>query len=124
MLSWPPWCKEKERPCEQQKEEVVVVAEGEEEYEDCIDIISTRNSIFDHIYAPFPEIEESQPGNGTTQITYAGAIRSALDKLIVRKEGVAIGQDIGKLGGVMTATAENCCAIPISKWCWRWPSQG
>ena len=62
-------------------------------------------SIFDHIYAPFPEIEESQPGNGTTQITYAGAIRSALDKLIVRKEGVAIGQDIGKLGGVMTATA-------------------
>lgn len=54
MLSWPPWCKEKERPCEQQKEEVVVVAEGEEEYEDCIDIISTRNSIFDHIYFKRP----------------------------------------------------------------------
>jgi len=63
------------------------------------------DSIFEHIYAPFPEIPESSPGEGTTQITYAGAIRAALDKLISRHEGVVIGQDVGKLGGVMTATA-------------------
>jgi pyruvate/2-oxoglutarate/acetoin dehydrogenase E1 component len=63
------------------------------------------DSIFEHIYAPFPDVVESQPGEGTTQITYAGAIRSALDKLISRQNGVAIGQDIGRLGGVMTATA-------------------
>jgi 2-oxoisovalerate dehydrogenase E1 component len=63
------------------------------------------DSIFDHIYAPFPEHAESEPGEGNTQVTYAGAIRSALDKLISRQEGVVIGQDVGKLGGVMTATA-------------------
>jgi 2-oxoisovalerate dehydrogenase E1 component len=63
------------------------------------------NSIFEHIYAPFPDIPESQPGEGSTQITYAGAIRAALDKLISRHDGVIVGQDVGKLGGVMTATA-------------------
>ena len=35
----------------------------------------------------------------------AGAIRSALDKLISRKNGFVMGQDVGRLGGVMTATA-------------------
>ena len=35
-------------------------------------------SIFDHIYAPFPEVEETAT-EGKTNITYAGAIRSALD---------------------------------------------
>jgi 2-oxoisovalerate dehydrogenase E1 component len=58
-----------------------------------------------HVYPPFPVVDETRPGEGQTQISYAGAIRSALDKLITRKGGHAIGQDIGRLGGVMTATA-------------------
>ena len=62
-------------------------------------------SIHDHVYAPFPEHEETLPGPGTTGVSYAGAIRSALDKLIVRNNGVICGQDVGRLGGVMTATA-------------------
>ncbi|MEQ1504340.1 MAG: transketolase C-terminal domain-containing protein, partial [Myxococcota bacterium] len=42
---------------------------------------------------------------GTTNVTYAGAIRSALAKLMERRNGVVVGQDVGRLGGVMTATA-------------------
>jgi 2-oxoisovalerate dehydrogenase E1 component len=61
--------------------------------------------LFDHIYAPFPDQAETEPGEGTTVMTYAGAIRSAIDKLISRHQGMALGQDIGTLGGVMTATA-------------------
>jgi 2-oxoisovalerate dehydrogenase E1 component len=59
----------------------------------------------DHVYAPFPTHPETAPGPGTTGVTYAGAIRSALDKLIRRRGGHVTGQDIGRLGGVMTATA-------------------
>jgi 2-oxoisovalerate dehydrogenase E1 component len=61
--------------------------------------------LFDHVYAPMPDEPESTPGEGTTNVTYAGAIRSALDKLIRRENGLILGQDVGKLGGVMTATA-------------------
>ncbi|MEZ4317274.1 MAG: thiamine pyrophosphate-dependent enzyme [Myxococcota bacterium] len=61
--------------------------------------------LFDHTYAPFPTQPETAPGAGTTNVTYAGAIRSALDKLITRQNGLILGQDVGKLGGVMTATA-------------------
>jgi 2-oxoisovalerate dehydrogenase E1 component len=61
--------------------------------------------LFEHIYAPFPDAPETEPGEGTTNISYAGAIRSALDKLIDRKQGMILGQDVGRLGGVMTATA-------------------
>lgn len=63
------------------------------------------STVLEHIWAPFPEEPETQPGPGTTNITYAGAIRSALDKLITRRNGFLSGQDIGRLGGVMTATA-------------------
>ncbi|MCB9679768.1 MAG: hypothetical protein H6737_31975 [Alphaproteobacteria bacterium] len=63
------------------------------------------STLFDHAYAPFPDAPETAPGAGTTNITYAGAIRSALDKLITRQNGLIVGQDVGKLGGVMTATA-------------------
>lgn len=63
------------------------------------------STIFEHVYAPFPEHEETPPGEGQTNVTYAGAIRSALDKLISRKNGMIVGQDVGRLGGVMTATA-------------------
>lgn len=56
-------------------------------------------------YPPFPAMEETPPGQGDTLVSYAGAIRSALHKLIERHGGHAMGQDIGALGGVMTATA-------------------
>ena len=61
-------------------------------------------TLFEHIYAPFPAGPETPPGEGTTNISYAAAIRSALDKLIERRNGMVLGQDVGKLGGVMTAT--------------------
>lgn len=63
------------------------------------------STLFEHIYAPFPDSEETAPAEGTTNISYAGAIRSALDKLIQRRNGFIAGQDVGRLGGVMTATA-------------------
>lgn len=62
-------------------------------------------NLFEHIYAPFPTDPETPPAEGTTNISYAGAIRSALDKLINRRNALILGQDVGKLGGVMTATA-------------------
>lgn len=62
-------------------------------------------TVHDHTYGPFPDAPETTPGPGTTNVTYAGAIRSALAKLIERKHGLVLGQDVGRLGGVMTATA-------------------
>ncbi len=62
------------------------------------------DSIHEHIFAPFPEVEET-PGEGTTNITYAGAIRAALSHIIEDHGGVMWGQDVAKLGGVMQASA-------------------
>lgn len=62
-------------------------------------------TVFEHVYAPFPADAETTAGPGTTNVTYAGAIRSALSKLISRRNGFILGQDVGRLGGVMTATA-------------------
>jgi 2-oxoisovalerate dehydrogenase E1 component len=62
-------------------------------------------TLLQEIYAPFPEDPETVPGPGTTNISYAGAIRAALDKLIDRKGGFMLGQDVGRLGGVMQASA-------------------
>lgn len=61
-------------------------------------------SIFENIRAPFPDVTEEM-GTGTTNITYAGAIRGAINNIISRHDGVLWGQDVGRLGGVMTATA-------------------
>ncbi|MGB0640925.1 MAG: thiamine pyrophosphate-dependent enzyme, partial [Myxococcota bacterium] len=61
-------------------------------------------SVTENVMAPFPEVEE-HPGEGTTNITYAGAIRSALAQIIEESNGVIWGQDVGRLGGVMQATA-------------------
>jgi len=63
------------------------------------------SKIEEHVYAPFPDEPESPTGEGTTNISYAGAIRSALAKLVTRHNGYIMGQDVGRLGGVMTATA-------------------
>jgi 2-oxoisovalerate dehydrogenase E1 component len=58
-----------------------------------------------HVYAPFPSAPETPPAAGTTNISYAGAIRAAIDKLIDRRQAYMIGQDVGRLGGVMQASA-------------------
>lgn len=62
-------------------------------------------SVLEHIRAPFPEVTEPTPGPGQTNITYAGAIRAAIHTIIETQNGVLWGQDVGRLGGVMTATA-------------------
>jgi 2-oxoisovalerate dehydrogenase E1 component len=62
-------------------------------------------SVHEHIYPPFPQVQESTPAPGTTSISYAGAIRAALDHIIAKEGGLVVGQDVGKLGGVMTSTA-------------------
>ena len=61
-------------------------------------------SVYDHIYPPFPEVQE-QPATGQTAITYAGAIRAAASNIMSNYGGVLWGQDVARLGGVMTATA-------------------
>jgi 2-oxoisovalerate dehydrogenase E1 component len=62
------------------------------------------DSLFEHIYLPFPEVTEPVT-SGSTNITYAGAVRGALDHIIERRGGVLWGQDVARLGGVMQATA-------------------
>lgn len=61
-------------------------------------------SLTDFIRAPFPEVEEPTL-SGQTVITYAGAIRAAVNNIIKHHNGALWGQDVGRLGGVMTATA-------------------
>ncbi len=61
-------------------------------------------SIWEHIYPPFPDVEE-KPAEGQTSISYAGAIRAAASNIIENYGGVLWGEDVASLGGVMTATA-------------------
>lgn len=61
-------------------------------------------SMFEHIYPPFPEVQEAEV-EGQTVITYAGAIRAAASNIISNHGGVLWGEDVARLGGVMTATA-------------------
>ena len=62
------------------------------------------DSIWEHIYPPFPDVEE-KPAEGQTSISYAGAIRAAASNIIENYGGVLWGEDVASLGGVMTATA-------------------
>ncbi len=62
-------------------------------------------SVMEHIHPPFPEVSEGSPGPGTTNVSYAAAIRAALDHNISECGGLILGQDVGGLGGVMQATA-------------------
>ena len=62
------------------------------------------DSIWDFVYPPFPEVVERE-ASGQTAISYAGAIRAALSNVIENHDGVVWGQDVARLGGVMTATA-------------------
>ncbi len=66
---------------------------------------TSLESIVAHSYAPFPVVAEPTPGGDSTHISYAGAIRSAIDKLIRRQNAWMVGQDVAKLGGVMQASA-------------------
>jgi 2-oxoisovalerate dehydrogenase E1 component len=63
------------------------------------------SSVMEHIYAPFPDVVEPTAVENQTCISYAGAIRAAMAHTISDKGGVLVGQDVGGLGGVMTATA-------------------
>jgi len=62
-------------------------------------------TLSDHIMAPFPDVTEPAAPDRTTNITYGGAIRAALDHIVENKNGVIWGQDVARLGGVMQATA-------------------
>jgi 2-oxoisovalerate dehydrogenase E1 component len=57
-----------------------------------------------HVYPAFPSVAEA-PCGGQTNISYAAAVRSALHQIITHRGGVVWGQDVARLGGVMTATA-------------------
>ena len=61
-------------------------------------------SVFEHIRKPFPVVAEP-PQSGQTVVTYAGAIRAAIHNIIQGHNGMLWGEDVGRLGGVMTATA-------------------
>ena len=61
-------------------------------------------TVADHIYPAFPAVEERQ-GDGQTNVSYAGAIRAAISNIMAHHGGVMWGQDVARLGGVMTATA-------------------
>ncbi len=61
-------------------------------------------TIEENIYPPFPAVSEPET-SGETNVTYAGAIRAAIDNICAKKNGVLWGEDVGRLGGVMTATA-------------------
>ncbi len=63
-------------------------------------------SIWHHIYSEFPENTESEPGAGTTNITYAAALRAAQKRIFEdNPHAMTWGQDLGELGGVFQATA-------------------
>ena len=61
-------------------------------------------SIHENIMAPLPDVVEASV-SGQTNITYAGAIRSAVDHILKDRGGALLGQDVARLGGVMQATA-------------------
>ncbi len=93
-----------------------VMARQDEEVRSILDQVRSEpepppESVFEHIRAPFPVVTET-PSSGQTNITYAGAIRAAIKNIITHHKGVLWGQDVGRLGGVMTATAGLKKAFP------------
>ena len=62
------------------------------------------DSVLTNVMAPFPEVTETAV-DGSTNISYGGAIRAAVSHIIERHNGALWGQDVAKLGGVMQATA-------------------
>jgi 2-oxoisovalerate dehydrogenase E1 component len=87
-----------------------VMSRQDEEVRSLVDQVRAEadpppESVFEHIRAPFSDVAESATGVGQTNISYAGAIRAALKHIITLHNGALWGQDVGRLGGVMTATA-------------------
>lgn len=64
------------------------------------------STLTEHIRPPFPDIvEPSAEGLPQTVVTYAGALRASLKTILESRPSAIWGQDVGKLGGVMQATA-------------------
>ena len=65
------------------------------------------DSIFEHIRPPLPVVTEPSDlgSRHTTAVTYAGALRIGLRRILDSRPSAIWGQDVGKLGGVMQATA-------------------
>ena len=65
------------------------------------------DSIWTHARPPLPHYPEPAglADRHTTAVTYAGALRAAHRDLLSERKAAAWGQDIGRLGGVMQATA-------------------
>jgi len=85
--------------------EIMAIAEAEPE--------PTYDSVFDHVRAPFPEVEEPPAVGRPTSISINGALRSAL-RSILRDNPMTwlYGQDVGAKGGVMQATARLHAEFP------------
>lgn len=65
------------------------------------------SSIWDHVRPPFPSYDEPEDlaSRDRTNVTYAGALRAAQKHVLSNYPSAIWGQDVGKLGGVMQATA-------------------
>lgn len=64
-------------------------------------------TLHEFVRPPFPEVVEPDDlaTRRETCVTYAGAIRAAHRQILTEKTAIAWGEDIGRLGGVMQATA-------------------
>jgi 2-oxoisovalerate dehydrogenase E1 component len=56
-----------------------------------------------HVMRPLPKVEEPK-AEGQTRVPYALAIRTALDRNLAKGNAVLWGQDVARLGGVMSCT--------------------
>lgn len=90
-----------------------IMARHDEEIKATLDQVRSEpdppaESVMENIRKPYSICGEPVPDAATapqTNITYAGAIRAALSNIITHHGGALWGQDVGRLGGVMTATA-------------------
>lgn len=65
----------------------------------------TPESVTEHIYDPFPQVEEAPPVGRETVISLNGGVRAALRDILADNEMTWIyGQDVAARGGVMQAT--------------------
>lgn len=77
--------------------ETMQIAEAEPE--------PTPESIYEHIYDPYPEVVEAEPVGRETVISLNGAIRAAMRDILEDNPMTWIyGQDVAERGGVMQAT--------------------
>lgn len=75
-----------------------------------------------HVRRPFPEVVEPEHPEEQTKLPYALAIRTALDRNLAGGKAVVWGQDVAKLGGVMSCTRglatrypERCVDSPLNE---------